>query len=292
MNKNSVYDMKYVRIQGRETAYRTGMPVGIFAAVHRLKQAGLLTDEEKAIYSEIDGVWFQENLPNPPFYTDDKPGKPITWFKTATAGFMVEKLQPLVDMLEKYAKPYDVVYTNFPGRIVYEDDWQVAVYSDNVPGRISALSTEHLPMYAKVIRQSHATVARDFNLTIGNCPGHTSFITDGQLESNIKDGYHTIGYFSDGKLVGFVSLTGMGDGVYELNHLSVLPEMRHLGYGKALLEYCKEMVKELGGKKINIGIIEENIKLKEWYTANGFVHIETKEFKHLPFIVGYMEWSL
>ena len=28
--------MKYVRIQGRENAYRTGKPVGIFAAVHRL----------------------------------------------------------------------------------------------------------------------------------------------------------------------------------------------------------------------------------------------------------------
>jgi len=40
MNNNS---MKYVRIQGRETAYRTGMPVGIFAAVHRLQEAGLLT---------------------------------------------------------------------------------------------------------------------------------------------------------------------------------------------------------------------------------------------------------
>ena len=65
---------KYVRIQGREKAYRTGMPVGIFAAVHRLLKAGLLTDEEKAVYHEIDQVWFQENLPNPPFYDDDEPG--------------------------------------------------------------------------------------------------------------------------------------------------------------------------------------------------------------------------
>ena len=32
-------------------------------------------------------------------YDDDKPGKPITWFKTATAGFMVEKLRPLIEML-------------------------------------------------------------------------------------------------------------------------------------------------------------------------------------------------
>jgi hypothetical protein len=38
--------LKYVRIQGRETAYRTGMPVGIFAAVHRLQQAGLLCTQK------------------------------------------------------------------------------------------------------------------------------------------------------------------------------------------------------------------------------------------------------
>lgn len=31
------------------------------------------------------------------------------------------------NMLDKYQKPYDVVYTNFVGTIVYEDDWQVAV---------------------------------------------------------------------------------------------------------------------------------------------------------------------
>ena len=123
--------MKYVRIQGREIAYRTGMPVGIFAAVGRLERAGLLTDDEKAVFYEIDKIWFQENLPNPPFYDDDNPGKPITWFKTETAGHMIEKLRPLMAMMEKYAKPYDIVYSNFPGRIVYEDEWQVAVYSDN-----------------------------------------------------------------------------------------------------------------------------------------------------------------
>jgi hypothetical protein len=43
---------------------------------------------------------------------------------------MLEKLQPLMNMMDKYAMPYDVVYTNFPGKIVYEDDWQVAAVDD------------------------------------------------------------------------------------------------------------------------------------------------------------------
>jgi len=284
--------LKYVRIQSRETAYRTGMPAGIFTAVHRLQQSGLLTDEEKAVYREIDQVWFEENLPNPPFYDDDKPGKPITWFKTATAGFMIDKLRPLMDMLEKYAKPYDIVYTNSPGKVVYEDEWQVAVYSDERPGQISPLSVDHLPIYAEVIRQSFATVAMDFNLTKENCPTHTSFITDERLKSRTKDGYYPYGYFTNGKLVGFVSLTDIGGCVYELNNLAVLPEARHFGYGKLLLVFCKNKVRELRGTKITISIIEEHTVLKDWYAANGFIHTATKKFEHLPFTAGYMELSV
>ena len=193
---------------------------------------------------------------------------------------------------EKYAKPYVIVYTNYPGRVVYEDEWQVAVYSDNAPGQISPVSVEHLPIYAEVIRQSFATVARDFSLTKKNCPTHTSFVTDEQLASKIKAGYYSFGYFKNGKLIGFVSLTDMGGSVYELNNLAVLPDARHFGYGKALLGFCKCKARELGGTKITIGIIEEHTILKEWYAANGFVHTGTKRFGHLPFTVGYMELSV
>jgi ribosomal-protein-alanine N-acetyltransferase len=121
---------KYVRVQTREPAYLTGKPRGIFAAVSHLERGGKLTEAELAAYHYIDNVWFEEQLPNPPFYDDDAPGKPITWFKTASAAHMLEKLRPLMDMLDKYGTPYDVVYTNFPGRIVYEDEWQVAALDD------------------------------------------------------------------------------------------------------------------------------------------------------------------
>lgn len=123
---------KYVRIQGRECAYLTGKPRGIFALVHHdLLQTGKLSAEEAALFDYIDHDWFQRELPNPPFYDDDKPGKPITWFKTATTAFMLDKLQALVDLLDKYGVPYDIVYTNYPGKIVYEDEWQVAVVDDS-----------------------------------------------------------------------------------------------------------------------------------------------------------------
>ena len=40
---------------------------------------------------------------------------------------MPEKPEPTVRLLDKYRKPYDFVYTNFVGTIVYENEWQVAV---------------------------------------------------------------------------------------------------------------------------------------------------------------------
>jgi ribosomal protein S18 acetylase RimI-like enzyme len=75
-----------------------------------------------------------------------------------------------------------------------------------------------------------------------------------------------------------------------LNDLAVLPEWRHGGYGKKLLDFCKAKVIEMGGNKITLGIVEENIVVKEWYTANGFTHMGTQAFPQLPFVVGFMEW--
>jgi len=51
---NNTHPLQFICIRGLETAYRTGKPVGIFVAVWRLEQAGILTDDEKAIYHEID----------------------------------------------------------------------------------------------------------------------------------------------------------------------------------------------------------------------------------------------
>ena len=44
---------------------------------------------------------------------------------------MLEKLKPAIALLDKHQKPYDVVYTNFVGTIVYEDEWQIAVQVEN-----------------------------------------------------------------------------------------------------------------------------------------------------------------
>ncbi|MBQ7102361.1 MAG: GNAT family N-acetyltransferase, partial [Clostridia bacterium] len=67
---------------------------------------------------------------------------------------------------------------------------------------------------------------------------------------------------------------------------------RNSGYGKEMVELAVATVKSYGGNKISIGIIEENVKLKDWYLKLGFNHISTRKFEHLPFTVGLMEMNV
>ena len=69
--------------------------------------------------------WFKENLQEPE--PCKKHETVITFFKCGSTEQMLQKLRPVIALLDKYKKPYDIVYTNFVGTIVYEDDWQVAV---------------------------------------------------------------------------------------------------------------------------------------------------------------------
>ncbi len=156
--------------------------------------------------------------------------------------------------------------------------------------QIRAVTAKALTECLEVIHRSFATVAVDFGLTRENCPKHTSFIPIEYLQNQLQWGWLLFGLYDAEKIIGYMSLSHKDDGAYELHNLAVLPEYRHKGYGRMLLDHSKEIVQNLGGQKIMIGIIEENTKLKDWYTANGFVHTGTKKFDHLPFTVGFMEW--
>ncbi|MCL1821166.1 MAG: GNAT family N-acetyltransferase [Oscillospiraceae bacterium] len=170
------------------------------------------------------------------------------------------------------------------------DKLTLAFYEKAVIGIYEIRQTQ-LNLTADVIRASFATVATKFGLTEQNCPNHTSFITVDKLQKHFNSDWLMYGLYEHKRLVGYVSLSKEGDGAYELHNLAVLPEYRHKGYGKQLLDFCKAKVKELNGHKITIGIIEENTVLKNWYAANGFIHTGTKTFAHLPFTVGFMEWE-
>ena len=149
-----------------------------------------------------------------------------------------------------------------------------------------------LPEYLDVIQKSFRTVAEEFSLTMDNCPKHTSFMPIYFLPTQMDWGWHMFGLIHEGKPIGYMSLSKEGETVYELHNLAVLPEYRHSGFGKQLLDHAKETVKSLNGDVIKIGIIEESTILKNWYISHGFVHTGIKKFDHLPFTSGYLEYRL
>ena len=119
---------KYMRIQGRELSYVTQYPKGIFGMCWRMIYDGVMSEQDAELFKAVN-AWFEENLPEPPVCkTGDQ--KVITFFKTDATEEMIKQIEPAMALLEKYNHPYDVVYTNFAGNIVYEDEFQVAVQLD------------------------------------------------------------------------------------------------------------------------------------------------------------------
>ena len=115
---------KYMRIQGREDSYITKYPKGIFSLCWNLIRDKKMTEEDEKLFVSID-EWFKENLPEPEPCKNHE--TVITFFKCENADHMIKVIEPAIALLDKYDKPYDIVYTNFVGTIVYEDDWQIAV---------------------------------------------------------------------------------------------------------------------------------------------------------------------
>ncbi|MBE6574791.1 MAG: GNAT family N-acetyltransferase [Ruminococcaceae bacterium] len=156
---------------------------------------------------------------------------------------------------------------------------------------IHEVTQDELQACLSVIHHSFGTVAKEFGLTRENCPKHTSFIPLTFLETQMNWGWHMYGLYAGEKIIGYVSLSKEGEVAFALHNLAVLPEYRHRGFGKLLLDHVKGEMRAMGGKTLKLGIIEESTVLKNWYISHGFVHTGTKKFDHLPFTSGYLEWK-
>ena len=154
---------------------------------------------------------------------------------------------------------------------------------------IRRVTESELPLCLRVIHEAFGTVAEEFGLTPDNCPTNGAFMPLTRLLEDYQKGDAMFVCLEGGAIAGFMQLSRRGQAVYELEKLAVLPEYRHRGYGKALLGFAKQEAAANGAARIHIGIIEENERLKRWYLANGFVHMGTRVFSHLPFTVGFLE---
>lgn len=122
-------DFKYVRIQGKELAANTHYAKGIFSMCWQMIQNDVMEEEDAELFKAID-AWFAEILPFPPPCRRQE--KVVCFFKTENTEEMMKLITPAMWLLKKYNHPFYVVYTDFPGEIVYEDEFQVAVKVDDM----------------------------------------------------------------------------------------------------------------------------------------------------------------
>jgi diamine N-acetyltransferase len=150
-------------------------------------------------------------------------------------------------------------------------------------------SQEDLERSVSVIRDSFADVAAEFGLTPQNCPTHPSFMTLDDLMQMNEPGLELIGIFDGSEQVGFVAIEKADPDLYYLERLAVMPDHRRRGHGSALVNHVISRVRDLGGKRLSIGIIAESSSLKGWYKNLGFSEVDTREFQRLPFTVCFMD---
>jgi ribosomal protein S18 acetylase RimI-like enzyme len=114
---------------------------------------------------------------------------------------------------------------------------------------------------AEVIRDSFRTVAQQFNLTQQNCHSHPSFVTESQLNAMKRRGLTLFGLSQNKVQVGFIAIERLDAAIYSIEKLAVLPSFRHHGYGQMLLKFAIDHVRNNGGQKVSIGIINEHMSL-------------------------------
>lgn len=158
---------------------------------------------------------------------------------------------------------------------------------------IKEISRDNICECTKVVIESFSTVANEFNITKQNAPRYVAFaMSEKRMTEQYDEGRKMFAYFDDDKIVGFCHIVFWRENEATLNDLCVLPEYRHKGIAKKLLYHSFNCARKNGAEKLNISIVEENKRLRDWYEGFGFIHTHTEKYDFFPFTCGYMTKEL
>jgi hypothetical protein len=116
----------------------------------------------------------------------------------------------------------------------------------------------------EVVHRAFATVAAEFGYTPQTAPTFPAFIPASNLAEMVSRGAIFFGAFDGGALAGTVAIEPAHDDLFYLERLAVLPEYRHSGAGSAHGQGVRRSP-QLGGRRVSIAVVDENVVLKDWY---------------------------
>lgn len=109
---------------------RSGRRQGLFAAAIILRDSGTLSEvDDNALESLWD--WFNKNLQKPDRLSlsshPNAKAQALSWFKD-TATLHIAKMREFAEILERYDVQVQLIKTDRPGYVVYEDEHQLCAY--------------------------------------------------------------------------------------------------------------------------------------------------------------------
>ncbi len=100
---------------------------GVIGEARRFDEAGNLFRHESELLVQAF-EWLNENLPCPPFSQKLRSGEwtreAVSWFRPG-AKAPIDRVWAIVAILKEHGVPVRMVTTKNPGKIVYEDQYQV-----------------------------------------------------------------------------------------------------------------------------------------------------------------------
>jgi hypothetical protein len=102
----------------------SGRDQGVFAAAHAMIDEGRIAEADRNELAEVV-KWFDRILPGGCVFGSRLPARAIFWFK-ASHHEIVQRAWQLVNLLKRHEMPIEMIKTDRPGRVVYEDEMQIA----------------------------------------------------------------------------------------------------------------------------------------------------------------------
>ena len=145
-----------------------------------------------------------------------------------------------------------------------------------------------------VLQKCFGTVALEFRLTRENNPSNPAFIDEASFKDHLKKDVEFYLCFEERKPAGCIAIerSPQDSTLFYIERVGVMPQFRHRKLGRKLIGNAFDKILELGGNRVSVGIIDQNVRLKNWYLEQGFSQMSVKKIDHLPFDVCFLERSL
>ena len=118
----------FIRFASPYRSRWSGRELGVFHSAGRLQDSGTLSGDEVEQLEELLS-YFNAYLPVPPCYRDAElplvqRDRAICWFRTDAERF-IRRIWTVVCFLKDHGVPMQMCRTRLPGRVLYEDEFQV-----------------------------------------------------------------------------------------------------------------------------------------------------------------------